>query len=305
MENNEYNKTIVDEDSITYHNKDTIGNENITFVSTNPDIQVNEFLETKILVDNNLSSEKQELINLISSYAKEINCNDFHGKGTIDDYKELFFAANRIVEETKHVKLDVDISGIKEFADTADELSSVFTSYITKLEQISIIDDTEFLKEVERSLYKIVNLSNVFAKFKSTIIATSAITIHKSTIEVSKSLHKVMDEVNCAMNYISNFVEKDISCTDSSFNLEEEDVKTMNKAVNVINNWCDMSKNGVSVAMVNNKDIQDIKTTSEILRNNSVKLKSLTNKLKNKIYSYKQNPTITININNSTNVNIQ
>ena len=78
--------------------------------------------------------------------------------------------------------------------------------YIAKLENINIINDLSFLTAVADSLKKIVNLSNVFAKFKETIIATSTIKIPKSAHDTKVILENVMDEVSCAMNYINHFV---------------------------------------------------------------------------------------------------
>ena len=287
---------IINEDSESYGK--------LTFESTNPDVDVTQILETKVVINNKLTIEKEKLLNLISSHATEITCSDFKGKGSIDDYKELFIAASNIVESSKNVKLDVDITGLNDFGNTCDELSDIFTSYITKLEKISIIDDLEFLRNVEYNLSKIVKLSNVFSKFKSTIIATSTINIPSTTIETSKKLNKVMDEINCAMNYISHFVEADPHNTDSSFHMGEEDKKTIEKSVGVINSWSQISEYGVKVSMTNNEDIQKINLVSDSLKQNSEKLKGLTSKLKNKLSNFGIKPKLNISITNSSNVTI-
>ena len=47
----------------------------------------------------------------IADYAAKIQCSDFQGKGTIDDYSILFQAASKIADETAQMNLAVDVTG--------------------------------------------------------------------------------------------------------------------------------------------------------------------------------------------------
>jgi hypothetical protein len=81
-------------------------------------------LNTTIQIYNDeIDPEVNEIIEEISQYASKINCTDFQGKGTIDDYAELFKAASNLAQETKQISLQIDISGLSEFGNAADELS--------------------------------------------------------------------------------------------------------------------------------------------------------------------------------------
>jgi len=69
-------------------------------------------------------------------------------KGTIDDYNELFIAASKIANDTKQMKLDVEVDGFDDFGRAADELSELFASFTKKIQNINIINDETFLQSV-------------------------------------------------------------------------------------------------------------------------------------------------------------
>ena len=73
-------------------------------------------------------------------YAEKIKCTDFQGKGTINDYANLFEAASKIANETKQIQLDVDIEGFNEFASAADDLSALFAEMTIKLQNVNKIN---------------------------------------------------------------------------------------------------------------------------------------------------------------------
>ena len=78
--------------------------------------------------DNEQNNETKLVLEQIKLYAGKIQCDVFHGKGSIDDYSELFRAASKIANDSKQIKLDVDVDGFNEFADAADELANLFNS---------------------------------------------------------------------------------------------------------------------------------------------------------------------------------
>lgn len=259
------------------------------FTSTDPNHYIpnisenlNEVIEYNY--DDNLITESDQLVDQIKDYASKIKCEDFHGKGTIDDYEVLFQAASKIAHESKQMQLDIDIDGFNDFGKAADDLSELFVSFTKRLQNINIINDTNFLKAVLDSLKKIHNLSEVFGKFKSTILVTSEIKIPKTAHDTKIILQSVMDEVNCAMNYISNFVTPDSNLVDAQ--LSDADKNIINKAVTTIDNWQTLCDQGISIALSNNSDMTYLKQTNTQLKQKTEDIKNITIKLKNKLCQY-------------------
>ena len=225
------------------------------------------------------------IMNQIKDYATKINCSDFHGKGTIDDYSELFRAASKIANESKQIQLDVDIEGFNEFSQAAEDLSNLFESFTLKLQNVNIINDSNFLTSIAIALEKIWKLSENFGKFKETILATTTIQFPKTAHDTAVVLQDVMDEINCAMNYITYFVSpSDISLLDSQLSQEEKNI--IAKAVDTIDNWNTVCDHGVSIAMNNNADIKAIKSYNDSLKNSTSILRTATSNLRSKLNNY-------------------
>lgn len=251
-----------------------------TTIDASSDVQITEDLSGAVVAyyDDTLDSGKSDLL-------AQIQCEKFHGKGTIDDYSALFAAAAQIANESQQMKLDVDIEGFNEFASAADDLSALFSSFIVKLENISIIDDTAFLTAVAVALGKICNLSKVFGKFKETILATSTINLPKSAHDTSVILQNVSSNINCAMTYINHFVDSS-SPAPSSADLSAEEKGIIDGAITTINNWNILCDQGVSIAMSSNPDIQFITGASAQLKTKANALKTATNLLKTKMTAF-------------------
>lgn len=276
--------------------EDASGNEytETQFVTTDPssDVQIFGDLSGNIIhyYDDSKDSGKTAIIAQIQNYAAEIKCSSFHGKGSIDDYTQLFQAAAQIANESAQMQLDVDIEGFNEFANAADDLSALFTNFIVKLQNVSIIDDTVFLTAVANALGKIVNLSKVFGKFKETILATSTVQLPKSAHDTSLLLQNVVGQINCAMTYITHFVD---SSTPAPATAELSDVEKgiINAAVTTIEQWNVLCDQGVSIAMSNDPDIQYIKNASQQLKQKTQTLTNATSLLKSKLSAFNMNPT--------------
>jgi hypothetical protein len=256
-----------------------------TFISTNPDLYdpiIEQNLVQKIETYNDESGQNNVLLEQIKSYAAQINCEDFHGKGTIDDYTALFQAASKIAVESKQMELDIDVDGFTEFGKAADDLSALFTGFIVKLQNVNIITDTTFLTAISSALGKIVNLSKVFGRFKETILTTTTIQFPKSAHDTSLILRDVMDEVNCAMGFIQHFVSpSDISLNGADLSDAEKNI--INQSIHTIDSWNVLCEQGVSIAMANNADVQYIQQASNSLKNTKNSLVSATNTLRNKL----------------------
>ena len=260
-----------------------------TFVTTDPssDIQIDEILVGSVTkyYDDEGTGPSAALLNEIKDYAAQIQCSDFHGKGTIEDYTELFTAASRIANETKQMQLNVDVTGFSEFGQAADDLSSLFNGFILKLQNVSIINDVVFLQGIADALKKIYNLSNIFGRFKETILATSTIQIPKSAHDATVIIHGVMDEVNCAMKYINHFVDPtlDVSGTPYDADLSIVEQNIISKAVSTIDSWNVLCEQGVSLAMSSDPDIQFVTAANQQLKNKTNILMSATSKLRAKL----------------------
>lgn len=227
-------------------------------------------------------------LNKIKDLASKINCTDFQGKGTIEDYSQLFQAASKIANDVKQIELDVNVDGFNEFASAADDLSNLFNSFIVKLQTVSIIDDLTFLQSITTALTKIWNLSEVFGKFKETILATATIRVPKSSHDAAVLVQSVMSEVNCAMTYINHFVNP-VQGDPSDANLSVVEQNVIAKAVATIDTWSVLCDQGVSIAMSNNPDIMYISTASSQLKSKAGILAKNTSTLKSKLAMYNIN----------------
>jgi hypothetical protein len=270
------------------------GNEitNTTFhvIDPNNPIQINENLtEIVKIYDDELDTVTLSILDDIKLSASQLNCSNFHGKGTIDDYTAIFTAASQIANDSKQMTLDVDIEGFTEFGNAADELSALFTGFITKLKNVNIINDLNFLRTISIALKKIVNLSNVFGHFKETIVATSTIEIPKSVSDTKNVLVSVMSTINCAMTYINHFVDSSSEAPEDG-NLSQPELDIINQAAATIHNWNTLCEQGVTIAMSNNPDIQYIKQANTEISTNVNALKNASFKLRQKLNSFKFSP---------------
>jgi len=262
-----------------------------TFTSTQPDIfdpNISENLTQQVETyddESDSNSPSEILLNKIRGYAAQIHCTDFQGKGSIDDYSALFEAASKIANESKQMELDVDVEGFSVFAEAADELSKLFSSFITKLQNVNIITDITFLTAISNALEKIVNLSVVFGKFKETILMTTSIQFPKTAHDTAIVIQDVMDEVNCALDYVEYFVNPcDSSLNGAALSTEEQNI--IAQSINTINSWNVLCEQGVSIAMANNPDIQYIQQANNSLKKSTSSLISATNLLKSKLSKY-------------------
>lgn len=266
-------------------------NTTFTTTATDSDIIVSQDLSGNVdaYFDNTTNTQTAALLAQINDYAAKIQCTDFQGKGTIEDYSVLFNAASRIANESKHMQLDVDIEGFNEFAAAADELSNLFDSFIIKLNSVNIIDDSAFLSAVVNALHKIWKLSETFGKFKQTILATSSIQLPQSTHEARVAIENVAGQLNCAMKYINYFVDGTAPAPANS-QLSQTEQSIITNAVATIDNWNTLCEQGVSIAMATNADVAFIKNTSDLLKQNTSVLASATSKLRAKLSQYQIRP---------------
>lgn len=261
-----------------------------TFQTVDPtsDVQVSMDLSASVVsyYEDTEDSETAVILGQINDFAGKIQCSDFHGKGTLEDYNALFSAAAKIANESKQMELDVDIEGFEEFANAAEDLSKLFSSFIVKLENVSIINDIVFLRAVANALEKIWILSETFGRFKETILATSKIQIPKSAHQAKLALETVFGQINCAMQYINHFVDSEENDAPATADLSDEEKGIIQSAVDTIDNWNLLCEQGVSIAMSSHPDIEYISGASGQMKDKANVLKNATLTLKNKLKQY-------------------
>ena len=263
----------------------TLSEFDTTDLSFLPQITQDLIQVSEVYNDVTADSSNNAILNQIKFYASEIQCEDFHGKGSIDDYTNLFNAAAKIANESKQMNLDIDIAGFNEFGQAADDLANIFNGFIMKLENISIINDTAFLISIASALSKIVNLSKIFNKFKATILATSTIQIPKSAHDTKIVIEGVMDEINCAMQYIGHFVDASFSAP-AAAELSPAEKNVIEKAIQTIDTWNILCEQGVSLSLQHNPDIQFITQANNELIQTTRTLKTATNTLRTKLAKF-------------------
>jgi hypothetical protein len=129
-------------------------------------------------------------------------------------------------------------------------------------------------------------LSEVFGRFKETILATSTIKVPKSIHDTSVILSGVMDEVNCAMNYISYFVNPDPDNVPHDAALDQRERDIIDSAINTIDHWNLLCEHGVTIAMANDDDIKNITTINNAMKTKTTLLQNATNSLRNKLLRF-------------------
>jgi len=252
------------------------------------DLTLTENLVGLVVVNNEQSdpnSAQSLLLAEIRDYAGKINCTDFQGKGTIDDYSQLFQAASKIANDVTQIKLDVDVEGFNEFGAAADELSKLFNSFIVKLQTVSIIDDLDFLRAIAAALRKIWNLSEVFGRFKETILATATVKVPQSSHDARLLVSTIMSEVDCAFTYINHFINP-MTPAPVAASLSATERFVIDKAVDTIDSWSVLCEQGVTIAMSNNPDIQYFSTASRHLRTHAAMLNNNTSTLRGRLEAY-------------------
>lgn len=281
---------------ITETGKKTDGTEVVQILAftTDPssDIQIVEKLNTIIQIydDETADSEVNEIIQEISQYASKINCTDFQGKGSIDDYVELFKVASNLAQEAKQTTLQIDIAGFNEFGNAADELSKLVQQYIVKIENMNVINDKDFLKAISVSLKKIWNLSETFGKFKQTILGTSVIKVPKSLKDTRDVIEDVMSDIDCAMKYVHHFISPETD--DSSTNLcgcaelSDEEKQMIEESIHTIQNWDQLYNKGMKIAISQNADVKFIEEANKIIHTTTNSLKDATAIFKGKLTFY-------------------
>lgn len=278
---------VVNRQGVATDGQTVITTTTFTTIDSTADPQITEDLvgTATTYYDDEQDGATKLVLDEIKDYAAKIKCDSFHGKGSIDDYTNLFEAAAKIANESKQIELDIDVTGFNEFSQAAEDMSKLFTSFIVKLQNVSIINDLSFLRSISIALQKIWNLSVVFGKFKETILATSSVNLPKSAHDTKVLIEGIMGELNCSLNYIQYFVNPtDVVPEHAALDVSE--VAIINNAVTAIDKWNVLCEEGLTIALTNNPDIQYINNANTELMAKTSQLQDATNKLKARFTQY-------------------
>ena len=114
---------------------------------------------------------------------------------------------------------------------------------------------------------------------------TSTIQMPKSAHDTSVIISGVMDEVNCAMQYISYFVNPvDSTLVDAVLNASEK--ASIDTAISTIQMWNTLCEEGVTISMSSNPDIKNINANNTSIKTSAATLKNITSQLSAKMASY-------------------
>ena len=195
-----------------------------------------------------------------------------------------FNAASQFVNNTTQVELDVQVDGFNQFAQAADDLSTLFVNFTKQLQNVNIIKDDLFLTTILNSLQRIINLKNTFGKFTETIKATNTIQLSNSISETKQILEEVTNEIDCAMNYITHFTTNSSNIPSAS--LSDIDKNAIERSAQTLNAWSEICNHGVSIAMVNDPNIQYIQSSNQYFMSQSKLLQQSTSSLRGRYSSY-------------------
>lgn len=95
-------------------------------------------------------------------------------------------------------------------------------------------------------------------------------------------LQNVVGQVNCAMTYITHFVDATVPAPDAA-KLSTEEQNIIRGAVATIDNWNVLCDQGVTIAMSNNPDIQYISAASDQMKQKAQTLSNATALLQSKL----------------------
>ena len=140
---NETNISKICEEELTKENKfcyDDCRYEICSINNIECNLNNDNIKEIKISYDNNDEMNEYNINNKlqdeIKEYANRINCKDFYGKGTINDYSKLFEVVSNMANEYKQIDFNFEVDGFIEFSNTADQLINIFESFSKKLQNI-------------------------------------------------------------------------------------------------------------------------------------------------------------------------
>jgi len=153
------------------------------------------------------SNESKKILCEIDGYIDNIRCDKLTGKGSIDDYKNLFQRVFEYSDEltTQKISLDMDMKKLDKFADSAEQLTKTISDLTIRLKSIVAVNDIKFLNDFRDKVQKISKLYETIDEFQTTIIESSELYIPTTLEQINKKLRKITEEIDSSMVYLDNF----------------------------------------------------------------------------------------------------
>ncbi len=176
------------------------------------------------------SYEANLLITQIKALAEEISCSSVHHLGSLNDYEDILekIKTNGVI----NLDLDIDLSPIQKFADTAANLTELLDNISLKFEQVYKVS---FIDDLKKILDYLSNINNMLDKFEDLVIHVKKNTIIEYP-PLLKVINQDLDKILCVLNKFIYREANDCDLAVLKNNIREQNhqVKKMNLKLNKI-----------------------------------------------------------------------
>jgi hypothetical protein len=212
---------------------------------------------TSVINTSGLTEEQVKELEEIQNLIRDVKCSKFHGRGRLEDYKELILKAQSVnLDQT--VDLNFDLSELNEAAETSEQLSEFILNVEAKISRVSQVNISKFLHEVREKVRKISSVQHALEKFHVSLYATAEFKIPAAIKNVTSLLNVLNDEVRCSKQYIDYYTGLTKEAPKEA-ELSGDDKLAMDRAIAAIDLWVKMAEQGFTAALKDNKDIIDAK----------------------------------------------
>lgn len=133
----------------------------------------------------------------INKYLQQIQEAKTHGMGTLAEYTELLALATDI---SGSVPLSLDISGLTELANAAEQYGDLFYTIEQNLSRVTTIDSLSVLNNIKTQLGRIAEMYDNLEALKISISRTS-------TLKISDDIQTTADKLNLAYNQVAGSLD--------------------------------------------------------------------------------------------------
>lgn len=212
--------------------------------------------------DIDISEEAQAVLKDIESYSEDIKAENFAGKGSLEDYQELFQKVCKYSQDLKDTNIDltIDMDKLSDFAESAKALTGFIGSLTLSLRRVVTVSDITFLKDFKEKIYNISLLYKTIGDFQTTIIATANLKVPGSVSKILALLQKITSQINNTMTYMDYFtgiISKEE--VDKSAYLTDDSRAALNRAISALDTWKALADAQTSTSLSTDKTVQDLK----------------------------------------------
>lgn len=210
------------------------------------------------------SEDSKSLVLEIQKLQEKIKCSRFQGKGTMDDYANVFKKIQQYFAAVgdSNVEITIDTENLDNFAEQAKIFSEMFEEILIKFNKVSSVDDSVVLKKIRDDMVTITKMYENIDKFKAIVTGTSSLQIPQTIIDCTEVLNNINSDIACSLSYINYFVDSSAPMNELQLQrsqLSGDDKKALEFFENSIQVWIDMVNNDGTVAMSTNAYVKAFK----------------------------------------------